>query len=172
MKYKKLPKILGILVLITSVSILGYTYIRDYNLKEQEDAKWEQVQGHTYDSNSTEEIYITSKEPDVSKIQNEKLNTLLDNYVLLNSKTNYYRTRPKVGPLFGLFSEYHEKYEYVYLIKKDHQKISVAKLEKQYIYDQRDEYNGQFTVTIKKLDEHYRVYLKNKKVEYNSTNLP
>ena len=173
MNNQKLSKgIIGFLI-ISMLSIVGYVYINDYIVTKQEDARWESVVGRTYDSNSPEEIYITSRENDILKLQNENLNILYDNTsLILNSKKNYYKTRSNTGPFFGIFSEYRQKYKYVYLVKKDNQQISVIKLEQQYIYDQRDEYNSQFTVTIKKPDNQYRVYLKNKKIDYDSTNLP
>lgn len=60
----------------------------------------------------------------------------------------------------------------LYLAKKNNGTLSVTKITIDDIYDEREDKNSKFTVTIKRLDDKFRVYLKNKKTKYNSDGLP
>ena len=92
--------------------------------------------------------------------------------MILNSKTNYYRSpKPIIIDIFGQLKNALDS-DTLYLAKKNNGTLSVTKITIDDIYDEREDKNSKFTVTIKRLDDKFRVYLKNKKTKYNSDGLP
>ena len=96
--------------------------------------------------------------------------------MILNSKTNDYRNpEPFILDIFGQLEKLLAEPDTVYLVKKDNGTLSVAEMTINHIYDEREDKNANFIVTIKRFNDQYRVYLKNTKKEYkdyNSDGLP
>lgn len=143
--------------------------------KKEENTRWEQVSGQTYTSDSKEEIYITTRKDELSALENTDIDKFyVDHHysMILNSKTNYYRSpKPIIIDLFGQLKNALDS-DTLYLAKKNNGTLSVTKITIDDIYDEREDKNSKFTVTIKRLDDKFRVYLKNKKTKYNSDGLP
>lgn len=175
MKSKKVKDRLFIFMVILAIGAIVYLYF-DSNAKiKEETARWEQVSGKTYTSDSKEEIYITTRQDELSKLENKTIDNFYVEHhysIILNSKTNYYRSpKPIIIDIFGQFKNMLDP-DTLYLAKKKNNILSVAKITSDDVYDEREDKNSKFTVTIKQLDDKFRVYLKNKKTNYNSDGLP
>ena len=167
------------LLIIIALGASIYLYFDSKANIKEENARWEQISGKTYTSDSKEEIYITTKKNELSSLENETVDTHYMNHhysMILNSKTNDYRNpEPFILDIFGQLEKLLAEPDTVYLVKKDNGTLSGAESTINHIYDEREDKNANFTVTIKRFDDQYRVYLKNTKKEYkeyNSDGLP
>ena len=175
MKSEKVKDRLFIFMVIMAMGAMVYLYF-DNNAKiKEENTRWEQVSGKTYTSDSKEEIYITTRQDELSALENANIDKFyVDHHysMILNSKTNYYRSpKPIIIDIFGQLKNALDS-DTLYLAKKHNGILSVTKITIDDIYDKREDKNSKFTVTIKQLDDKFRVYLKNKKTNYNSDGLP
>lgn len=175
MKYEKVKDRLFIVMVILAIGAIVYLYV-DSNAKiKAENVRWEQVSGKTYTSDSKEEIYITTRQDELSALENTDVDNVYVSHhysMILNSKTNYYRSpKPIIIDLFGQLKNALDS-DTLYLVKKNNGTLSVTKITIDDIYDEREDKNSKFTVTIKQLNNKFRVYLKNNKKEYNSDGLP
>lgn len=176
MKSKKVKDRLFIFMVIMAIGAIVYLYFDSNTKIKEENTRWEQVSGQTYTSDSKEEIYITTRKDELSALENE---TIVDDFyvshhysMILNSKTNYYRSpKPIIIDLYGQLKNMFDS-DILYLAKKNNGTLSVAKITSDNIYDEREDKNSKFTVTIKQLDNKFRIYLTNNKKEYNSDGLP
>lgn len=175
MKPTKIKDKLFIFMVIIAIGAIVYLYF-DSNAKiKEENVRWEQVSGKTYTSGSDEEIYITTRKDELSKLENKTIDNFYVEHhysIILNSKINYYRSPKPI--IIDLYSQLKNAFDSdtLYLAKKNNGTLSVAKITSDDIYDEREDKNSKFTVTIKQLDDKFRVYLKNKKTNYNSDGLP
>lgn len=175
MKPTKIKDRLFIFMVIMAMGAMVYLYFDGNATIKEENARWEQVSGKTYTSDSKEEIYITTRQDELSALENTDVDNVYVSHhysMILNSKTNYYRSpKPIIIDLFGQLKNALDS-DTLYLVKKNNGTLSVTKITIDDIYDEREDKNSKFTVTIKQLDNKFRVYLKNNKKEYNSDGLP
>lgn len=175
MKSEKVKDRLFIFMVILAIGAIVYLYVDSNATIKEENARWEHVSGKTYTSDSKEEIYITTRQDELSALENTDIDKFyVDHHysMILNSKTNYYRSpKPIIIDLYGQLKNMFDS-DTLYLAKKNNGKLSVAKITSDNIYDERDDKNSKFTVTIKQLDNKFRIYLTNNKKEYNSDGLP
>ena len=175
MKSEKVKDRLFIFMVILAIGAIVYLYVDGNARIKEENTRWEHVSGKTYASDSKEEIYITTRQDELSALENTDIDKFyVDHHysMILNSKTNYYRSpKPIIIDLYGQLKNMFDS-DILYLAKKNNGTLSVAKITSDNIYDEREDKNSKFTVTIKQLDNKFRVYLKNKKTKYNSDGLP
>lgn len=161
MKSEKVKDRLFIFMVIMAIGAIVYIYV-DGNARIKEE-------------NTHEEIYITTRQDELSALENTDIDKFyVDHHysMILNSKTNYYRSpKPIIINIFGQLKNALDS-DTLYLAKKNNGTLSVTKITIDDIYDEREDKNSKFTVTIKRLDDKFRVYLKNKKTKYNSDGLP
>lgn len=175
MKSEKVKDRLFIFMVILAIGAIVYLYVDGNARIKEENTRWEHVSGKTYTSDSKEEIYITTRQDELSALENTDIDKFyVDHHysMILNSKTNYYRSpKPIIIDFFGQLKNALDS-DTLYLAKKNNGTLSVTKITIDDIYDEREYKNSKFTVTIKRLDDKFRVYLKNKKTQYNSDGLP
>lgn len=175
MKSEKVKDRLFIFMVILAIGAIVYLYVDGNARIKEENTRWEHVSGKTYTSDSKEEIYITTRQDELSALENTDIDKFyMDHHysMILNSKTNYYRSpKPIIIDLYGQLKNMFDS-DILYLAKKNNGTLSVAKITSDNIYDEREDKNSKFTVTIKQLDNKFRIYLTNNKKEYNSDGLP
>lgn len=175
MKSEKVKDRLFIFMVILAIGAIVYLYVDGNARIKEENTRWEHVSGKTYTSDSKEEIYITTRQDELSALENTDIDKFyVDHHysMILNSKTNYYRyPKPIIIDLYGQLKNMFDS-DILYLAKKNNGTLSVAKITSDNIYDEREDKNSKFTVTIKQLDNKFRIYLTNNKKEYNSDGLP
>jgi len=175
MKSEKVKDRLFIFMVILAIGAIVYLYVDGNARIKEENTRWEHVSGKTYTSDSKEEIYITTRQDELSALENTDIDKFyVDHHysMILNSKTNYYRSpKPIIIDLYGQLKNMFDS-DILYLAKKNNGTLSVAKITSDNIYDEREDKNSKFTVTIKQLDNKFRIYLTNNKKEYNSDGLP
>jgi hypothetical protein len=175
MKSEKVKDRLFIFMVILAIGAIVYLYVDGNARIKEENTRWEHVSGKTYTSDSKEEIYITTRQDELSALENNDIDKFyVDHHysMILNSKTNYYRSpKPIIIDLYGQLKNMFDS-DILYLAKKNNGTLSVAKITSDNIYDEREDKNSKFTVTIKQLDNKFRIYLTNNKKEYNSDGLP
>ena len=175
MKSEKVKDRLFIFMVILAIGAIVYLYVDGNARIKEENTRWEHVSGKTYTSDSKEEIYITTRQDELSALENTDIDKFyVDHHysMILNSKTNYYRSpKPIIIDLYGQLKNMFDS-DILYLAKKNNGTLSVAKITSDNIYDEREDKNSKFTVTIKQLDNKFRIYLTNNKQEYNSDGLP
>lgn len=175
MKSEKVKDRLFIFMVILAIGAIVYLYVDGNARIKEENTRWEHVSGKTYTSDSKEEIYITIRQDELSALENTDIDKFyVDHHysMILNSKTNYYRSpKPIIIDLYGQLKNMFDS-DILYLAKKNNGTLSVAKITSDNIYDEREDKNSKFTVTIKQLDNKFRIYLTNNKKEYNSDGLP
>lgn len=175
MKSEKVKDRLFIFMVILANGAIVYLYVDGNARIKEENTRWEHVSGKTYTSDSKEEIYITTRQDELSALENTDIDKFyVDHHysMILNSKTNYYRSpKPIIIDLYGQLKNMFDS-DILYLAKKNNGTLSVAKITSDNIYDEREDKNSKFTVTIKQLDNKFRIYLTNNKKEYNSDGLP
>lgn len=175
MKSEKVKDRLFIFMVILAIGAIVYLYVDGNARIKEENTRWEHVSGKTYTSDSKEEIYITTRQDELSALENTDIDKFyVDHHysMILNSKTNYYRSpKPIIIDLYGQLKNMFDS-DILYLAKKNNGTLSVAKITSDNIYDEREDKNSKFTVTIKQLDNKFRIYLTNNKKEYNSDELP
>lgn len=175
MTSEKVKDRLFIFMVILAIGAIVYLYVDGNARIKEENTRWEHVSGKTYTSDSKEEIYITTRQDELSALENTDIDKFyVDHHysMILNSKTNYYRS-PKtiIIDLYGQLKNMFDS-DILYLAKKNNGTLSVVKITSDNIYDEREDKNSKFTVTIKQLDNKFRIYLTNNKKEYNSDGLP
>lgn len=175
MTSEKVKDRLFIFMVILAIGAIVYLYVDGNARIKEENTRWEHVSGKTYTSDSKEEIYITTRKDELSALENTDIDKFyVDHHysMILNSKTNYYRSpKPIIIDLYGQLKNAFDS-DILYLAKKNNGRLSVAKITSDDIYDEREDKNSKFTVTIKRLNNKFRVYLTNNKKEYNSDGLP
>lgn len=175
MKSEKVKDRLFIFMVILAIGAIVYLYVDGNARIKEENTRWEHVSGKTYTSDSKEEIYITTRQDELSALENTDIDKFyVDHHysMILNSKTNYYRSpKPIIIDLYGQLKNMFDS-DILYLAKKNNGTLSVAKITSDNIYDEREDKNSKFTVTSKQLDNKFRIYLTNNKKEYNSDGLP
>lgn len=175
MTSEKIKDRLFIFMVILAIGAIVYRYVDGNARIKEENTRWEHVSGKTYTSDSKEEIYITTRQDELSALENTDIDKFyVDHHysTILNSKTNYYRSpKPIIIDLYGQLKNMFDS-DILYLAKKNNGTLSVAKITSDNIYDEREDKNSKFTVTIKQLDNKFRIYLTNNKKEYNSDGLP
>ena len=174
MKSEKVKDRLFIFMVILAIGAIVYLYVDGNARIKEENTRWEHVSGKTYTSDSKEEIYITTRQDELSALENTDIDKFyVDHHysMILNSKTNYYRSpKPIIIDLYGQLKNMFDS-DILYLAKKNNGTLSVVKITSDNIYDEREDKNSKFTVTIKQLDNKFRIYLTNNKKEYNSDGL-
>lgn len=175
MTSEKVKDRLFIFMVILAIGAIVYLYVDGNARIKEENTRWEHVSGKTYTSDSKEEIYIITRQDELSALENTDIDKFyVDHHysMILNSKTNYYRSpKPIIIDLYGQLKNMFDS-DILYLAKKNNGTLSVAKITSDNIYDEREDKNSKFTVTIKQLDNKFRIYLTNNKKEYNSDGLP
>lgn len=154
MKSEKVKDRLFIFMVIMAIGAIVYLYVDGNARIKEENTRWEHVSGKTYTSDSKEEIYITTRQDELSALENTDIDKFyVDHHysMILNSKTNYYRSpKPIIIDLYGQLKNMFDS-DILYLAKKNNGTLSVAKITSDNIYDEREDKNSKFTVTIKQL---------------------
>lgn len=105
MKSEKVKDRLFIFMVILAIGAIVYLYVDGNARIKEENTRWEHVSGKTYTSDSKEEIYITTRQDELSALENTDIDKFyVDHHysMILNSKTNYYRSpKPIIIDLYG-----------------------------------------------------------------------
>lgn len=136
--------------------------------------QWQVAESKTYQPTDEIDIYVVSNKKYIDSIVLGDYHSAEKGDVYINLRKNIYTTGFKdiVSALINL--------DKAYIVKKEGDKISVAELYEDNVYDKRKNKTKPFTVTIKKLDDDFRVIIENKveekpspkEVTYTSDGLP
>lgn len=158
-------------VFIVFLMILILAVVKVSADREQQ---WQVAESKTYQPTDEIDIYIVSNKKDINSIVLGDYHSAEKGDVYINLRKNIYTTGFKdiVSALINL--------DKAYVVKKEGDKISVAELYEDNVYDKRKNKTKPFTVTIKKLDDDFRVIIENKveekpspkEVTYTSDGLP
>lgn len=166
-KFKK-----GLLyVFIVFLMILILAVVKVSADREQQ---WQVAESKTYQPTDNIDIYVVSNKKDIESIVQGDYYSAENGDVYINLRKNIYTTgfNDIVSALINL--------DKAYVVKKEGDKISVAELYEDNVHDKRENKTKPFTVTIKKLDDDFRVIIENKEdekpspkdVTYTSDGLP
>ena len=166
-KFKK--GLICVFIMVLIIPILAVVKI-----SVDREQQWQVAESKTYQPTDEIDIYVVSNKKDISSIVLGDYHSAEKGDVYINLRKNIYTTGFKniVSALINL--------DEAYVVKKEGDKISVAELYEGNVYDKRENKTKPFTVTIKKLDDDFRVIIENKEdekpspkdVTYTSDGLP
>lgn len=166
LKTKKIFKYLAIIAVISLIVTLMFMVEKiHYDVKKQ----WQTAEAKTYKPTDKEEIYVVAYKKNIENIIKGDFASAKHSYPYMNQKESIYKTPSFVDELFGINT--------YYVVKKEGDKVSIGELHGN-IIDERKDRTKPFNVTIKKLNDNYRVILENEKepqpkeITYTSEGLP
>lgn len=166
MKKLKAEDILMYIAIITLISLIFVVQIAHHDIE----TKWETAEAKTYKPTDNEAIYIVAYKKNIDNVINGDFESAMHNYPYMNQKESIYKTPSSIDGLFGINTHY--------IVKKDGDNVSVGEIMSGNVIDKRKDKTKEFTVTIKKLNDDYRVILENEKdpqpkeITYTSDGLP
>lgn len=156
------------------IMVLIIPIIAVVKISVDREQQWQVAESKTYQPTDEIDIYVVSNKKDIDSIVLGDYHSAEKGNVYINLRKNIYTTGFKdiVSALINL--------DKAYVVKKEGDKISVAELYEDNVYDKRKNKTKPFTVTIKKLDDDFRVIIENKveekpspkEVTYTSDGLP
>lgn len=159
----------GLLILITSTAIFmtGAVKIMQNNqIQQQQEAQWSETISQTYTKDDDTKIYLVKNRESLDYVLNgvgvdndHLIITKELSGILLSSKRQYYNdiNRNLVSFIDDLFSL--KKGKEIYLVKINGHTKSYVKINSYDVLDKRTDKKKDFTVTIRKKDDEYRVEL-------------
>lgn len=159
----------GLLILITSTAIFmtGAVKIMQNNqIQQQQEALWSETISQTYTKEDDTKIYLVKNRESLDYVLNgvgvDKDNIIITKElsgILLSSKRQYYTdiNRNIVSFIDDIFSLNRGKE--IYLVKMNGDTKSYVKINSYDVKDNRTDKKQDFTVTIRKKDDKYRVEL-------------
>lgn len=161
-------------LLYVSIVFLMIMILAVIKVSADREQQWLTAESKTYQQTDDIDIYVVSNKKDIESIVQGDYYSAEKGDVYINLRKNIYTTGFKdiVRALINL--------DKAYVVKKEGDKISVAELYEDNVYDKRKNKTKPFTVTIKKLDDDFRVIIENKveekpspkEVTYTSDGLP
>lgn len=159
----------GLLILITSTAIFmtGAVKIMQNNqIQQQQEAQWSETISQTYTKDDDTKIYLVKNRESLDYVLNgvgvdndHLIITKELSGILLSSKRQYFNdiNRNLVSFIDDLFSL--KKGKEIYLVKINGHTKSYVKINSYDVLDKRTDKKKDFTVTIRKKDDEYRVEL-------------
>lgn len=159
----------GLLILITSTAIFmtGAVKIMQNNqIQQQQEALWSETISQTYTKEDDTKIYLVKNRESLDYVLNgvgvdndHIIITKELSGILLSSKRQYYTdiNRNIVSFIDDIFSL--KKGKEIYLVKINGHTKSYVKINSYDVLDKRTDKKKDFTVTIRKKDDEYRVEL-------------
>lgn len=159
----------GLLILIacTTIFMIGVVKtVHDNHINQQQEARWLESPSKTYNKNDTTRIYLVKNQESLDYVLNgvgvdndHLIMTKELSGILLSSKRQYFNdiNRNLVNFIDDLFSL--ERGKEIYLVKINDNTKSYVKINSYDVKDNRADKKKDFTVTIRKKDDKYRVEL-------------
>ena len=158
MKKLKAEDILMYIAIITLISLIFVVQIAHHDIE----TKWATAEAKTYKPTDNEAIYVVAHKKNIDSVVKGDFETAMQESV--------YKNPSSIDELFGINTHY--------IVKKDGDTVSVGEILNGNIIDKRKDKTKAFNVTIKKLNDNYRVILENEKdpqpkeITYTSDGLP
>lgn len=161
----------GIFMYIPIIALISLIFVGAIALHDTE-TKWQTAEEKTYKPTDNEAIYVVAYKNNIDNVVKGDFESANHGYPYMNQKESVYKKPSFADKLFGINTHY--------VVKKDGDTISVGEVRSGNVIDQRKDKTKPFNVTIKKLDDNYRVILENdaepkpqpKEITYTSDGLP
>lgn len=166
MKKLKAEDIFMYIAIITLIALIFVVQIAHHDIE----TKWATADAKTYKPTDNEAIYVVAYKENIDNVVKGDFESAMNHYPYMNQKESVYKKPSSIDELFGINTHY--------IVKKDGDTVSVGEILNGNIIDKRKDKTKAFTVTIKKLNDDYRVILENEKdpqpkeITYTSDGLP
>lgn len=167
-KKLKAEDIFMTIAIIILIALIFVVQIAHHDIE----TKWATAEAKTYKPTDNEAIYVVAYKENIDNVVKGDFESAMNHYPYMNQKERVYKKPSSIDELFGINTHY--------IIKKDGDTVSVGEIFNGNIIDKRKDKTKEFTVTIKKLNDDYRVILENEKdpqpqpkeITYTSDGLP